>query len=105
MVLENFCQLEIKCPAVFLALLQAAAVVAVDIGRLLVPGRPNHERQTDQRCGVAFLARSSRWGQLSVPHQDGGGGVDLRVDCIDGVGSHVWKVSPIVGNFLLAKQL
>ena len=48
MVLENFCQLEIKCPAVFLALLQAAAVVAVDIGRLLVPGRPNHERQTDQ---------------------------------------------------------
>jgi len=113
MVLENFCQLEIKCPPVFLALLQAAAVVAVDIGRLLVPGRPNHERQTDQlaqvtlanRCGVAFLARSSRWGQLSVPHQDGGGGVDLRVDCIDGVGSHVWKVSPIVGNLLLAKQL
>lgn len=54
MVLENFCQLEIKCPAVFLALLQAAAVVAVDIGRLLVPGRPNHERQTDQLAQVTL---------------------------------------------------
>ena len=28
-------------------------------------------------------------------------GINLRVNCIDGVGSHVWIVSPIVGRLLV----
>jgi len=79
----------------------------------MLPARPAQEGQTDQlaqvtlahRRGVAFLAGdSSRW-QLTVADQDGGGRVDLRVDCIDGVGCHVWVVSPVDGSLLLTDQL
>jgi len=98
---------------VLLTVCRQVAALPVDIGRLLLllPAGPTQERQTDQlaqvtlahRRGVAFLATRTRW-QLTVPHQDGGGRVDLGVDCIDGVGRHVWVVSPIVGR-LLADQL
>jgi len=79
----------------------------------MLPARAAQEGQTDQfaqvtlphRRGVAFLAGGSgRW-QLTVAHQDGGGRVDLRVDCVDGMGCHVWVVSPVVGSLLLNDQL